>query len=81
MKSGSLSGIASSGESIEQVIGDIQFDATQEDVLRVISDLESSPWVDAISDIRYTKLEGRMIRVDLSVEAWVISKTTRRGRR
>ena len=81
MKSGSLPGIASSGEFIEQVIGDIQFDASQEDVMHVIAELEGSPWIDAISDIRLTKLEGRMIRVDLSVEAWVVSKTQKKGRR
>ncbi|MGY8757343.1 MAG: hypothetical protein ACKVLC_08215 [Phycisphaerales bacterium] len=81
MKSGSLPGIASSGETIEQVIGDIQFDATQEDVMKVISALESSPWIDAVSDLRFTRLDGRMIRVDMSVEAWVVSKTQRKGRR
>ena len=81
MKSGSLPGISSSGEQIEQVIGDIRFEATQEEVLKVISELESSPWIDAVSNLRLTKQDGRMIRVDLSVEAWVVSKTQRRGRR
>ena len=77
MKSGSLPGISSSGEQIEQVIGDIRFEATQEEVLKVISELESSPWIDAVSNLRLTKQDGRMIRVDLSVEAWVVSKTQR----
>jgi hypothetical protein len=81
MKSGSLPGIGSSGELIEQIIGDIRFEATQEDVLSVISEFESSPWIDAISNVRLTKKTGRMIRVDLSVEAWVISKSQRKGRR
>jgi len=81
MKSGSLPGITTSGEQLEQVIGDILFEATQEDALAVISALESSPWIDAVSNIRFTKQDGRMIRVDLSVEAWVISKSQKRGRR
>jgi len=81
MKSGSLPGVSSTGEQIEQVIGDIRFEVTQEKVLEVISELESSPWIDAVSNLRLTKQDGRMIRVDLSVEAWVVSKTQRRGRR
>lgn len=81
MKSGALQGVGSSGEHVEQVIGDIRFEATQEEVLHVISELESSPWIDTISNVRLTKQEGRMIRVDLSVEAWVVSTTKRRGKR
>ena len=81
MKSGSLPGISSSGEHIEKVIGDIRFEATQEEVLKVIAEFESSPWIDTISYVRLSKQDGRMIRVDLSVEAWVVSKTQRRGGR
>ena len=81
MRSGSLPGIGRVGSTIEQVIGVIRFEATQEEVMKVISDLESSPWIDGVSDVRLTKQDGRMIRVDLSVEAWVISSSNRRGRR
>ncbi|MCH2147344.1 MAG: hypothetical protein MK073_05970 [Phycisphaerales bacterium] len=81
MRSGSLPGIAGAGKVIEQVIGDIRFEATQENVLKVISQLESSPWIDAVSDVRLAKQDGRMIRVDLAVEAWVVASSTRRGGR
>jgi len=81
MRSGSLPGIGRVGQTIEQVIGDIRFEATQEEVMMVISDLESSPWIDGVSDVRLTKQDGRMIRVDLSVEAWVVSNSGRRNRR
>ena len=81
MKSGSLPGISASGEHIEKVIGDIRFEATQEEVLNVIAEFESSPWIDTISNVRLSKQDGRMIRVDLSVEAWVVSQTQRRGSR
>ncbi len=81
MSSGSLKGIGSSNEHIEQVIGDIRFEASQEDVLHVISELESSPWIDVVSDVRLTKKGGRFIRVDLSVEAWVVATTKQRGKR
>ena len=81
MRSGSLPGIAGSGQSVEQVIGDIRFESTQEKVLGVIAALESSPWIDAVSDVRLTKKDGRMLRVDLSVEAWVVSTKPRRGGR
>ena len=81
MRSGSLPGIGRVGQTIEQVIGVIRFEATQEEVLMVISDLENSPWIDGVSDVRLTKQNGRMIRVDLSVEAWVVSDSGRRSRR
>ena len=81
MRSGSLPGINTAGQSIEQVIGDIRFESTQEKALGVISALESSPWIDAVSDVRLTKQDGRMIRVDLSVEAWVVSTKQKRGGR
>ncbi|MBC8309898.1 MAG: hypothetical protein ISR75_01705 [Phycisphaerales bacterium] len=80
MKSGSLPGIVSANEHIEQVIGDIRFEASQEEVLNVISELESSPWIDVVSDVRFTRQGGRFIRVDLSVEAWVVSTANRRGK-
>ena len=80
MKNGAMRGIANSGQQLEAIIGDIRFEATQENILKVISDLEGSPWIDAVSDIRLTKKDGRMIRVDLSVEAWVLT-TSSRGRR
>ena len=79
MKSGSLPGVATSSQNVEQVIGDIRFEATQEDVLSVISALESSPWIDALSNVRLTKKDGRWIQVDLSVEAWVVSSKKRKG--
>ena len=81
MRSGSLPGVAGPGRRIEQVIGDLRFDATQTEVMEVVSDLESSPWIDAVSSLRLTRLEGRMIRVNLSLEAWVNSRDERRARR
>ena len=81
MKNSAMRGIANSGQQLEAVIGDIRFEATQENILKVISDLESSPWIDTVSDIRLTKKDGRMIRVDLSVEAWVLTASSRRRRR
>ncbi len=80
MKKSAMRGIASSGQQLEEVIGNIRFEATQEDILKVISDLEGSPWIDTVSDIRLTKKEGRMIRVDLSVGAWVVT-SSKQGRR
>tara|TARA_B100000959_G_scaffold285536_1_gene360600 strand:+ start:161 stop:745 length:585 start_codon:yes stop_codon:yes gene_type:complete len=80
LKSSAMRGIATSGQQLEAVIGNIRFEATQEDILKVISDLEGNPWIDTVSDIRLTKKEGRMIRVDLSVGAWVVT-TSKRGRR
>jgi len=81
MRAGSMPGIGGAGKTVEQVIGDIRFEATQEDILKVISALESSKWIDTVSDIRLARQDGRMIRVDLSVEAWVIATAQKRGSR
>ncbi len=78
MRSVALPGIAQSGQQIEQVIGDLHFEARQSDVLNVIADLESSPWIDSISSVRLTRIDKRLIRVNLSLEAWVVSQ--KRGR-
>ena len=81
MKSGSLPGIGTAGQQIEQIIGDIRFEATQEDILKVISALESSPSINVVSGIRLTRKEGRLILVDLTIESWVIASSTKKGRR
>ena len=48
-------------------------------MLDVIAALESSPWIDSVSSVRLTRMDGRLIRVNLSLEAWVVSK--KRGRK
>ena len=48
--------------------------------MQVIAELESSPWIDSIGTLRMTRLAGpRKIRVDLTVEALIVS-AERRGR-
>lgn len=79
MRSSSMPGIAQSGEQIERVIGDLYFEARQSEILDVIAALESSPWIDSVSSVRLTRMDGRLIRVNLSLEAWVVSK--KRGRK
>ena len=74
-----MPGIAQSGEQIERVIGDLYFEARQSEILDVIAALESSPWIDSVSSVRLTRMDGRLIRVNLSLEAWVVSK--KRGRK
>ncbi|MDP6602439.1 MAG: hypothetical protein QGH76_09115 [Phycisphaerales bacterium] len=81
MRAGSLPGVAGAGHRVEQIIGDLQFEAAPEEVMQVVSDLESSPWIDAITSLRLTKSEPRMIRVNLSLEAWVLARDRGRSRR
>ncbi|MDP7008994.1 MAG: hypothetical protein QGI78_05430 [Phycisphaerales bacterium] len=78
MRSSALPGIAQSGQQIEQVIGDLHFDARQSEILDVLAALESSPWVDSVSSVRLTRMDNRLIKVNLSLEAWVVTK--KRGR-
>ena len=80
LRRGTLSRVLGPGEQVERITGDLRFDATPTEAIAIIAELESSPWVDAISNLRMTRQPGpRKVRVDLTIEAWIVS-TERRVR-
>ncbi|MHC4776206.1 MAG: hypothetical protein ACYTBR_13205, partial [Planctomycetota bacterium] len=82
LKRGTLSQILRPGQRVERITGDLRFDASPEEAIAIIAELEASPTIEAVSDVRLAVLAGRQrVRVDLTVESWIESSEsrTRRG--
>ena len=80
LRRGTLSKVIRPGQQVEHITGDLRFDATPENAVKVIAALETSADIDAISSLRITRQPGpRRVTVVLTVEAWIVS-TERRGR-
>ena len=78
MKRGTLSKIVPSGFEVRSVSGDLRFDATPAEAVAIIAELENSSDIEAINNVRITKQSaGGKVTVDLTLEAWIIAKTTR----
>ena len=66
---------------MERITGDLRFDASPTEAIAIIAELEASPTIEAVSDVRMTLQGGRQkVRVDLTVESWIVS-SGRRSRR
>ncbi len=78
LRRGTLSRVLAPGEQVEHITGDLRFDSTPTEATAIIAELESSPWVDAISYLRLTRQPGpRKVTVDLTIEAWIVSRQRR----
>lgn len=70
------------GRKVERISGELRFDATVEDTIAIISELESRPEIEAVTTVRMTRQPAiTKLRVNLTIDAWVISEgnTRRRG--
>lgn len=67
------------GRDVQKITGDLRFDATQEDAIAIISGLEDSPEIEAVTNLRLTRQANakNKVTVDLTVEAWIESGTSR----
>jgi hypothetical protein len=78
---GTLSEILRTSQRAERITGDLRFDAAPTEAIAIIAELEASPTIEAVSDVRMTLQGGRQkVRVDLTVESWIVS-SERRSRR
>lgn len=78
LRRGTLSRIIAPGEQVERITGDLRFDATPEIAAKIVAELEASPNIDAISNLRMTRQPGpRKVTVDLTVETWIITAERR----
>ena len=67
-------------QRVERLTGELRFDATPENTLAIIAELESSEDIESVSHVRLNKLPGtRKLSVRLTVEAWILSSVARRG--
>jgi hypothetical protein len=56
---------------LEVVTGELKFDASPENTVAIISDLERHPDIDAIKEVNMKKGDGRELNVRLVVLMWV----------
>jgi hypothetical protein len=76
---GTLAQMLRPGRRVERITGDLRFDASPTEAMAIIAELEASPTIVALSDVRMTLQAGRQkVRVDLTVESWIESSETRR---
>ena len=72
--------VKGSNKRVEKLTGELRFEATSENMLAIIAELESSPDIESVSHVRLNKLSGtRKLSVQLQVEAWILASVTRRG--
>lgn len=70
-----LSLLSPSNQRVERRIRQIQFEASPETLSAVISDLERTPEVAAVSRVQIRKAQdGRLVRATVSAEAWLVTR-------
>ena len=60
------------GGKMSRTVAELKFSASPETVTKIISDLDSSPFVDAISEVRLT-YKDRRVNAVLSIERWGVA--------
>ena len=81
LPSAALSSVVGPGQRVERIFGELSFDVAPGDVAKIIEDLERSPAIDAIAQVRMNwREEKKKLDVKLSVEAWAVVSRDTRGR-
>ncbi len=79
---GSLATITEGRGEPQSISAELRFEASPEDATTVIAQLESSADIEAISNVRITRITGaRRLKVQLTLEAWVFSRKPTVNRR
>ena len=74
IKTGTLPGLARPGEKMERIKGELDFESTPAKAMSIISQLEQSPIIEAVSYVSIRKEGAGKIRAKLTLEAWVRAK-------
>ena len=74
IKTGTLPGLARPGEKMERIKGELDFESTPAKAMSIISQLEQSPVIEAVSYVSIRKEGAGKIRAKLTLEAWVRAK-------
>ena len=77
IRKGALFGIIGPGEIGQKLSGEFEFESTPETATKIIAELEKNPDVEAVSEVRITKIGNRRISVKLKIEAWVVGRDTK----
>lgn len=67
------------GKRGERLTGELKFSAKPEVALAILADLESSPDIEQVASVRLTKDAAGKVKVQYTLEAWVISSETAGG--
>ena len=79
---GSLGTITGGRGEAQSISADLRFEASPKDAMAVIADLERSPDIETINNVRITRIAGaRRLKVHLTLEAWVFSDKPKASRR
>lgn len=62
------------GGKMSRTVAELKFSASPDTVSKIIADLDSSPFVDAISEVRLT-YKDRRVNAVLSIERWGVATT------
>lgn len=60
----------------ERLTGELKFSARPEVALAILAELETSPDIEQVASVRMTKDSGGKVKVQFTLEAWVISVDT-----
>ncbi|MDY7107043.1 MAG: hypothetical protein SYC29_00245 [Planctomycetota bacterium] len=63
-------GLVSPGHQLRRVTARFVFEASPEDAIAIIGDLESRPDIEALTEIKLLRIGGRRVKVTLGLEAW-----------
>ena len=63
--------IAGPGRKLARLNGEVNFEASPEDTIRIVRDFEQRPDIESVSEVRIKRIGGRMLEVHLKLEAWV----------
>ena len=69
------------GQEAHYISGDLRFEASPDEAVAVIAELESSPDIEAVTSVRMTRPgSARRVKVQVTLEAWVLtaSKSSKR---
>lgn len=72
---GTLTELTGDGRRVKRITADVRFDTGPEEATAIIAELEARPEVEAISNLRLSRLHGgrRKVRVALTLDAWIVS--------
>ena len=73
LKRGTLERLISSDQRVERITGDLRFVAAPDEATAIIAALEKRPEIESISSVRITREPGRKLRVDLTVDVWIVT--------
>ena len=80
---GTLTELTGDGGRVQRITADVRFDTGPEEATAIIAELEECPEIEAISNLRLSRLHGgrRKVRVALTLDAWIVSAETRQRQR